>query len=85
MLEGEKLPQVMRALDTTLQAFGLYLQGLGSLRVILNRVVALGGKWNIDKKMERGNIGWEIIGLIQLKDVEGLNRGSGSGNRFESN
>lgn len=29
-------------------------------------------------------IGWEIIGLIQVKDVKGLNRGTGSGDIFEN-
>lgn len=52
--------------------------------MILNRIVELGGKWNIDRKMENGNISWEIIGLIQVKDVQGLNRASGNEDIFET-
>lgn len=52
--------------------------------MVLNRIVELGAQWNIDRKRESGNIGWEIIGLIEVKDVERLNKGSGSGDISET-
>ena len=45
-----------------MKAFGLYLQGCGSLTNDLSRIVELVGKWTVDRKFEVGEIGWEIIG-----------------------
>lgn len=65
-----------------METFGL--SKAGELKVILKRVVEFKGKSIVDGKIEGREMGWEIIGLIQVKQVKGLNRGSGSGDIFEN-
>lgn len=57
---------------------------LGSLQVTLNGLVGFNGNSIADGQTE-GRDGLGDIGLIQVKCVQGLNRGSGSGDMFENN
>lgn len=68
-----------------MKAFGLYLRGCGSLKNDLSRIVELVGKWTVDRKIKVGEICWEIIGWIQVKDAKGQNTGRSCGDIIEDN
>lgn len=61
-LEGEKLTQVITDLGYH-DGFWTVLQDLGSLKMTRIR------SWTVDRKVKGGEIDWEDIGLIQVKDT----------------
>lgn len=61
-LEGEKLTQVIKDLGYH-DGFWTLLQDWGSLKMTRIR------SWTVDRKVKGGEIDWEDIGLIQVKDT----------------